>query len=114
AEDEAVRAAVVRRICRALRGHMAAEEEYLYPAVAKSTGDKALVEHAIAEHMGARQIMERLEQGKAARDSDVSALRAAIEAHVAEEETELFAAARRAGIDLHAVGRVAAARRADV
>lgn len=114
-DDDAIRTVLARRICMALRAHMAAEEDYLYPAVGKSV-DRKLAEQAVEEHREARQLMERIEAAadSAQRDGAMSSLQTAIEAHVAEEETQLFPAARGANIDLYAVGRVAAARRADV
>jgi ferritin-like metal-binding protein YciE len=109
--DSAVRRRLSDRICLALKAHMAGEEKHLYPALK----DRELAERAFGEHAGAKTIMKQIEAGAddAALDGLVNKLQREIAAHVAEEETELFAAARQAGIDLYALGRALAAERAD-
>jgi ferritin-like metal-binding protein YciE len=114
--DLAVRRRIVAKICLALRAHMAGEEDFFYPALRKADSGAPSVERAIAEHAEAKKIIEQLEQAPdeaAASDGLVAKLKNEIAAHVAEEETQLFALARRAPIDLYEVGRAVAARRAD-
>jgi ferritin-like metal-binding protein YciE len=110
--DGAVRARLVERICLALRAHMVAEETDFYRAI---DGGEASVAQAFAEHADAKGIIERLTAGgvdEATRDELVAVLERDVAMHVADEETRLFPAARRAEIDLYATGRLVAARRA--
>jgi ferritin-like metal-binding protein YciE len=111
ASDPTVRRRLSERICVALKAHMAGEEGFLYPALK----DREVAERAFGEHAGAKTIMKQIEAGadEAALDGLMNKLQREIVAHVAEEETELFAAARRSGIDLYALGRAVAAERAD-
>ncbi len=108
--DPRVRRRLSDRICVALKAHMAGEEQHLYPAL-----NRDVAERAFGEHAAAKTVMKRIEAGtdEAALDGLMDKLQREIVAHVAEEETELFAAARQAGIDLYALGRAVAAERAD-
>ena len=112
--DPAVRGRLVERICMALRAHMAGEEEFLYPAIARVEAGAPSAEHAFAEHARAKKIMDRLERGDAEPkevDGLVLELKRDIAAHVAEEETQLFPLARRSTLDLYELGSAVAARR---
>jgi ferritin-like metal-binding protein YciE/hemerythrin superfamily protein len=113
--EPAVKARLAKRICNALRAHMAGEEEVLYPAAEHQIGEKGLVQRAIAEHKAAQTIMSRIETGAAdqQRDADMAELKTMIVTHIVEEEGELFPALRRTSLDLYAVGRALAARRVD-
>jgi ferritin-like metal-binding protein YciE len=116
AQGQGVRRELAARICVALRAHMAAEEDYLYPAAARHTGDSDLVEHALSEHESAKQLIGRIESARTADGEHpelMRTLREEIEAHVDEEENELFPAERASTMDLYAVGRAVAARRAE-
>src|SRR5690606_28220403 len=92
ASDPGVRAKVTDKICKALRAHMAGEEEIFYPEVARATGDDELVKRSLQEHKAARGLMDRLEAGSAGGSHAelMRELRAEIEAHIDEEENELF------------------------
>src|SRR5690554_2418558 len=59
AQDPERKRFVATTICKALRAHMAAEEEVFYPAAERQTEDSELVERAIEEHEGAKQLMDR-------------------------------------------------------
>ncbi|HEY8518937.1 MAG TPA: DUF892 family protein [Gammaproteobacteria bacterium] len=115
AEDESTKGRIAKSICMALRAHMAAEEEILYPGAQMQTQQAELVERARQEHEGARRIMAQIERGDGGADRDdlVRRLEAEIRTHVDEEETELFPAVRGSPMDLYAVGRAVAARRVD-
>lgn len=116
APDAATKEQVARSICKALRAHMAAEEEIFYPHAREDTGDDELVEDAIEEHTGAKSLMEWLERSKAVNDKHASTMReleTEILAHVAEEEGELFPEVRASGMNRHAVGAAVAARRVE-
>ncbi|MBN1238158.1 MAG: DUF892 family protein [Gammaproteobacteria bacterium] len=111
-----VRNEIARNICKALRAHMAAEEEIFYPAVKLRTGDEQAVERAVGEHKEARRLIDELDRSKSADASQAELmlkLRDEIAAHVAEEELEMFPEFRRSDADLYALGRGVAARRVD-
>jgi iron-sulfur cluster repair protein YtfE (RIC family) len=114
--DLAARRPLVQRICKALRAHMAAEEEFLYPAIARTDAGAPTAERAVTEHAQAKKLIDELEATPAeasATDRLVEKLRNEIQAHVIEEETELFPLAQRAPLDLYALGRAVAARRVE-
>jgi ferritin-like metal-binding protein YciE/hemerythrin superfamily protein len=115
-QDQALRRQLAARICLALRAHMAGEEDYLYPAAERHTGDRDLVERSVREHDGAKQLMSQIESARSADGEHpelMRRLRQEIETHVDEEENELFPAVRASTMDLYAVGRAGAARRAE-
>jgi ferritin-like metal-binding protein YciE len=115
--DLAVRERLVRRICAALRAHMTAEEEFVYPAVSRIDAGAPTAKRALAEHAEAKKIMAELERAPfeaAAADELMTKLKDEIASHVAEEEMELFPLIRRAPIDLYELGRAVAARRVDM
>src|SRR5690606_1801819 len=64
ADDPQVRERVARKICTALRAHMAAEEEIFYPEAARASGDDELVQRSIQEHRAAQGLMDRLEAAR--------------------------------------------------
>lgn len=114
--DDAVEAAVIMRLCTALQAHMAVEEEILYPAAREALKDDGLIDHAYQEHAEARELVQHLIAPSADspdRDACLKRLRTAIEEHVSEEEGELFPKLRATDLDLYAIGRALAARRAD-
>lgn len=116
AADPETKARVATKICTALRAHMAAEEEIFYPETSRATQDDELVQRSIQEHRAAQGLMDRLETA-ATVDSEyddlMRELRAEIEAHVDEEETQLFPKARESGMDGYDVGAAVTARRVD-
>jgi iron-sulfur cluster repair protein YtfE (RIC family) len=112
--DEAAKQKVRETICMLLKAHMFVEEQILYPRAAAAVGD-GMVNHAIAEHSKAKQLINEIELGSASDvDSLVEGLRAAIEEHVAEEETEFFPKLREASLLWYELGAAMAARRAEV
>ena len=113
-EDPELRGEIAAKICMALRAHMAAEEEALYPGARVQT-DPRLVDRAQAEHAAAKGLMERIETAAPGQEQDdlVRQLETEIRSHVVEEETELFPGLRADGMDLYAVGRAVAAIRVD-
>ncbi len=116
ANDPGTRREIATRVCAALRAHMAGEEDYLYPACERHIGRAGLVDRVRDEHAEAKRLMDQIERGQSADGPHpelVRRLRREIEAHVEEEETDLFAAARASGMDLYAIGRAVAARRVD-
>ena len=114
--DRAVRSRLVERICVALLAHMAGEEEFLYPAIARVEAGAPTAEQALAEHAAAKKLIKRLQRGGTdaeKTDGLVLELKKEIAAHVAEEETQLFPLARRSTLDLYELGSAVAARRVE-
>jgi len=84
------------KICDELELHTAAEEAEVYPVIADEVGEDEMVEHAEEEHDAAKRLISQI---RASTDSDetfalVGKLKAAIQEHVAEEESELLPKAR--------------------
>src|SRR5690606_9076177 len=106
---------ITDKICKALRAHMAAEEEIFYPEVSRATDDDELVKRAIQEHKAARGLMDKLESGSVdgSHAELMRELRAEIEAHIDEEENELFPIVRESTLERFDVGGAVAARRVD-
>ncbi|MEA3197136.1 MAG: hypothetical protein QOF32_1188, partial [Gammaproteobacteria bacterium] len=56
------KAAVVEQICNELKIHTAIEEEIFYPAVRKAIDDADLMDEALVEHAGAKDLIAQLEE----------------------------------------------------
>ncbi len=108
---------LVDDICYELTLHSMLEEEIFYPALRAALDDDELLDEADIEHAGARELIGQLEimlPGDDHYDATVTVLGEEVEHHIAKEETELFDAARGAGIDLDALGARLAARRTEL
>lgn len=97
--DPAARRAVHRVIRQELQTHSRLEEEVFYPAVmrlraepAREAVRDALEEHHIAD--GLLTELDQLEPEDATYAEKMSALRDAVERHIAEEEGSMFTQAR--------------------
>ena len=122
-EDLGERAYVAKQklatqICTELTKHATAEEELFYPAVhaaskeAEDLVDEALVEHAAAKDLIA-QILSMDPQDDLY-DAKVKVLSEQIDHHVQEEEGELFPKARKAKLDLVAIGKAIEQRKEEI
>jgi hemerythrin-like domain-containing protein len=99
--------ALVARICEELTIHTDIEEEIFYPAVRAAIDADDLMDEADVEHAGARQLIAQLEQmepGDDHYDAKVTVLGENIDHHVKEEQDEMFPKARKAKLDLDALG----------
>lgn len=108
---------LVDDICYQLTLHTMIEEEIFYPALRRAIGDDELLDEADVEHAGARELISQLEimmPGDDHFDATVTVLGEEVEHHIEKEESEIFDAARKAGIDLDAIGKRLAARKADL
>lgn len=92
-----------RRICKMLRVHTRIEEEMFYPAARNALRDAQPIDRAEAEHANAKDLISEVE----ARTADapdyvdtVRRLQALVEAHVREEEGELFPQLRATDLNL--------------
>ena len=110
---------IVRQICTELKVHSMIEEEIYYPEIRGKVEDADLDE-AYVEHDGAKLLINELEAAEPDEDfydAKVKVLQEQIEHHVKEEEKQrdnLFQQTRAADIDLEALGRRLAARKAEL
>ena len=109
--------AVADQICEALTVHTQIEEEIFYPAVRKAIKDDDIMDEAVVEHAGAKDLIaqiEAIDPGEDLYDAKVKVLSEQIDHHVEEEEGEMFPKARKSGLDLVALGQQMAARKAEL
>ncbi|HEY4074980.1 MAG TPA: hemerythrin domain-containing protein [Herbaspirillum sp.] len=99
--------AVAKQVCGALLIHMEIEEKMFYPRVREATGEEDLVNEAVVEHAGAKDLIKQLATIKPEDpmfDAKIKVLSEEIEHHVKEEEKEMFPKTRKTDIDLDALG----------
>ncbi len=119
AEGATRKGELVEQICTELIVHAMIEEEIFYPACKGKTAQD-LLDEAYVEHDGAKVLIAEL-QGSGPNepfyDAKVKVLSEEIEHHVKEEEKPgegLFYQARKAGLDMDALGQRMAARKAEL
>ena len=89
---------IALKVCKALTVHAMIEEEIFYPAC-EGKIDEADLKEAYVEHDGAKVLSEQIEH------------------HIKEEEARLdgiFAQAKKAGLDMDALGEQLAVRKAEL
>jgi hemerythrin superfamily protein len=99
--------AIAKKVCGALLIHMEIEEKIFYPRVRGATKDDDMVNEAVVEHAGAKDLIKQLGTMKPEDpmfDAKIKVLSEEIEHHVGEEETEMFPKTRKTDIDLEALG----------
>ena len=110
---------LAEEICLELSVHATIEEEIFYPACEGKVEDDLLKE-AHVEHDGAKLLITEIlagEPGDEFYDSKVKVLQEQIEHHVEEEKKRmegLFSQARKAGLDMDALGVELAARKQEL
>ncbi|MBV9528680.1 hemerythrin domain-containing protein [Sphingomonas sp.] len=111
---------LARQICLELTVHTALEEEIFYPAC-EGKVEEDLLKESFVEHDAAKLLIAEIEAGNGQTDdffdAKVKVLSEEIEHHVQEEEERgkgLFAQARKADIDLDALGAQLATRKAEL
>jgi hemerythrin superfamily protein len=118
---EAARGAAAKRklanqICLELTVHTKIEEEIFYPAC-EGKIEEDLLKEAYVEHDGAKVLIAEIEAGSPEDeyyDAKVKVLSEQIEHHVEEEEKRMegmFSQARKAGLDMDALGDELRARK---
>jgi hemerythrin superfamily protein len=108
---------LVKKLCEALKIHAAIEEEIFYPAVRKAIEDGALMDEALVEHAGAKDLVAQLEEmdpDADLYDAKVTVLGEQIDHHVKEEEGEMFPQVKKAKVDTAALGAKMARRQAQL
>jgi hemerythrin superfamily protein len=101
------KSAIVDHICNELTIHTELEEEIFYPAVRKAIDDGDLMDEALVEHAGAKDLIAQLEDASPDDDlynAKVTVLGEQIDHHVKEEEGEMFPKATKAKLDTAALG----------
>jgi hemerythrin superfamily protein len=111
---------LAEQICLELSVHAEIEEEIFYPAC-EGKVDEALLKESYVEHDGAKVLIAEIMAGGPREDeyydAKVKVLSEEIEHHVEEEEKRLeglFAQARKAGLDMDALGEQLAARKLEL
>ena len=116
-EDTAAMEELVSRVCEALTAHTIVEEEIFYPAVRAAIEDDDLMNEAQVEHNSAKDLIELLE-GMDATDpmypATFTVLGEYVLHHAKEEEDEMFPSARKAKVDLEALGEQIQARKEEL
>ena len=113
--DEAMKKQLAQKICTALKVHTQLEEQIFYPAAREATGDYELLDEAMVEHAGAKNLIAEIEAMDPADDlydAKIRVLGEQIRHHVEEEEEELFPEVEDSDMDVVAVGEQLAARKA--
>jgi len=111
---------LAQQICLELSVHAAIEEEIFYPAC-EGKVDEDLLKESFVEHDAAKVLIGEILSGAGSDDeffdAKVKVLQEEIEHHVKEEEQRLeglFAQARKADLDLDALGEQLAARKEEL
>ncbi len=110
---------IAEEICKELTIHATIEEEIFYPAC-EGKIEEELLKEAYVEHDGAKVLIAEIEKGGPGDefyDAKVKVLSEQIEHHIQEEEQRMegmFAQARKAGVDMDALGQQLAARKAEL
>ena len=111
---------LAQEICLELSVHAQIEEEIFYPAC-EGKVEEDLLKESYVEHDAAKVLIAQISSGSGESDeffdSKVKVLQEEIEHHVEEEEKRmegLFAQARKAGLDMDALGQELAARKEEL
>jgi hypothetical protein len=119
ASGEGRKQKIAEQICLDLSVHARIEEEIFYPAC-EGKVEEDLLKEAYVEHDGAKLLIAQIMAGEPSDefyDAKVTVLQEQIEHHVEEEEKRmegLFSQARKAGLDVDALGEQLAARKAEL
>ena len=119
ASGDGAKQKIALNICQALTVHTELEEKIFYPAC-EGKVEEADLKEAYVEHDGAKVLIAEIEKGGPDDDyyeAKVKVLGEQIEHHVKEEEARMegiFAQARKAGLDMDALGERMAARKAEL
>jgi hypothetical protein len=116
-EEAEEKAECAKQICKELIVHAMLEEEIFYPACKEKNVESDMLDEAQVEHDGAKVMIHELlgqETEEKFYDAKVKVLSEYIKHHVGEEEKRsdgIFALARKAGVDMKAVGQKIQARK---
>jgi hypothetical protein len=119
ASGEGRKQKIAQQICLELSIHAKIEEEIFYPACDGKV-EEDLLKEAYVEHDGAKLLIAQIMEGGPSDefyDAKVTVLQEQIEHHVEEEEKRMegmFAQARKAGLDMDALGAELDARKQEL
>jgi len=113
------KAEIAHQICLELSIHTLIEEEIFYPACREAGVESDMMDEANVEHDGAKTLIAELEAGSPEDeyyDAKVKVLSEEIRHHVKEEEKPggIFTQARKADLDLDALGQRLAVRKKEL
>jgi len=106
-EDAEACRQLVQTVCAELKVHTTLEEEIFYPAVREAIEDEDLMNEASVEHETAKMLIEQLENMEPDDPNyyaTFTVLGEYVMHHVKEEEGEMFPQAKKADLDLEALG----------
>ena len=115
--DEEEKGALAKRICMELAVHAQIEEEIFYPAVRDAIEETDLLNEAEVEHASAKDLIAEIAAmapGEELYDATVTVLGEYVNHHVKEEQDEMFPQARKAKVDLAALGERMLARKQEL
>lgn len=104
-------------ICQELTMHTTVEEEIFYPDVRAALDDEDMMNEAEVEHASAKDLIEQIQASDSSDElyaAKVIVLGEYINHHVEEEQKEMFPKARRAKVDLVALGEQITERKAEL
>jgi hypothetical protein len=105
---------IARQAIEELKVHAAIEDEIFYPHLRKTRAEKDLMNEAVEEHHVAKVLIAELEDPKLKKETfeaKFTVLAESVRHHIKEEEEEMFAQARKAKLDLAALGARMAERK---
>lgn len=105
--DDEAKQLLVETTCAELTVHAQVEEELFYPALREAIDDLDLLDEAEVEHASAKQLITELaamQPEDDLYDAKFTVLGEYVKHHIQEEEKEIFPKAKKAGIDLAAIG----------
>jgi hemerythrin superfamily protein len=108
---------VVKTVCDDLKVHTTLEEEIFYPAVRAAIEDEDIMNEAAVEHETAKMLIEQLENSGPDDPqyfATFTVLGEYVMHHVKEEEGEMFPQAKKAELDLDALGEQMRARKEEL
>jgi hemerythrin superfamily protein len=115
--DEDRKFELAAEICQALIVHSTIEEEIFYPQVREAIDAEDLMLEAEIEHDTVKQLIERVQEGEFDEiqlSAMIKVMKEYVNHHVNEEQRKMFPRAKRAQLDLEALGRELAERKAEL
>jgi hemerythrin superfamily protein len=108
---------LVRMACAELKIHATLEEEIFYPAAREKLDETSLVDEAQVEHAVLKQLIGELEEmtpDEELYDAKFTVLGEYVNHHVAEEEKKIFPKAKKAKVDMQALGNEIRQRKEEI
>jgi len=117
--DEDTKRSISERVCKELTAHAQLEEELFYPWLRDNLeeDDMELVEEALVEHAGAKDLIAQIEDATEiddTYDAKVKVLSEYIKHHVKEEEEEIFPKVQDMKEELDTLGQEMHSRKAEI